>query len=328
MKAFITGITGQDGSYLAQLLLSKGYEVHGLIRRASYPNTRHLDAIFADSPTLPVLHYGDLTDGTALNQLLDEIQPDEVYNLAAQTFVHTAVALPKYTIGVNYIAVSMLLDAVRHCEAKRGKRIKVYQASSSEMFGSSPLPHDETTKFHPCNPYAVTKCAAHLLCQNYRESYGMFICAGIQYNHESPRRGDCFVVRKITKGLAQIKAGLQKELKLGNLDAQRDWGYAKDFVLAMWLMLQQDQPQDYIIGTGETHSVREVLAVAAKHLGMNWEEHVVLDQANLRPSDVIFPPADNSKARKMLGWAPSVTFEQLIQLMVEHDYDLAQRKGQ
>ncbi|MCL0041195.1 GDP-mannose 4,6-dehydratase [Dehalococcoidia bacterium] len=312
--ALITGITGQDGSYLAEFLLDKGYQVYGLIRRLSSPNFSRI-AHIANRITLLE---GDLTDQSSLGTALQTAQPDEVYNLAAQSFVATSWNQPSLTGDVTGLGAVRLLEAVRQfC-----KDAKVYQASSSEMFGAAEeSPQNEKTKFHPRSPYACAKVYAHYMAINYRESYGMFVCNGILFNHESPRRGIEFVSRKITYGVARIYHGLANELRLGNLDAKRDWGYAGDYVKAMWLMLQQEKPDDYVIATGQSHSVKELAELAFREVDLNWEDYVVVDQRFRRPADVEALCGDASKARRVLGWKPEVTFEQLVSMMVKADLE-------
>lgn len=310
-KALVTGISGQDGSYLAELLLSKGYEVHGIIRRSSSLTTQRIDHIFDQLH----LQYGDLSDGSALGLLLSKVRPDEVYNLAAQSHVRVSFDIPHYTADVGALGTLRLLEAVRiNCP-----EALVYNASSSEMFGSSPAPQNENTVFHPRSPYGCAKVFAHNICVNYREAYGMHISNGILFNHESPRRAETFVTRKITKGAARISLGMQNELLLGNLEAKRDWGHAKDYVEAMWLMLQQPKPDDYVIATGETHTIRELLDVAFNHVGIDWHKHVGIDPRYYRASEVDILQGDASKARRELGWEPKVRFKELIDEMVEHD---------
>jgi len=326
--ALITGITGQDGSYLAELLLSKGYEVHGIIRRASSFNTGRLDAIYLD-PHLEksrlTLHYGDLADASALARLLDAIQPEEVYNLAAQSHVRVSFDSPEYTTDITATGTVRLLEAIR----ATGIRSRFYQASSSEMFGlTHEAPQTETTPFHPRSPYGCAKVFSFWITVNYRESYGLYACNGILFNHESPRRGETFVTRKITRAVAHIRAGLQGKLYLGNLDAKRDWGYAKEYVEAMWLMLQQDKGDDYVIATNETHSVREFLEVAFSHAGLDWTEHVEIDPRYYRPAEVDLLIGDSSKAKCQLGWEPKTRFEQLARLMVDADIELLRRVRQ
>ena len=312
MKAFITGITGQDGSYLSELLLDKGYEVHGIIRRSSSFNTGRIDHIFDKLK----LHYGDLTDSGSLNKLVATIQPDEVYNLGAQSHVRTSFDIPEYTANADALGTLRLIDAVKtHTTAK------FYQASSSELYGSEPGPQNESTPFHPRSPYGVAKQFSFWTTVNYRESYGMFACNGILFNHESPRRGGTFVTKKITKGLVRIKRGLQKELLLGNLDAKRDWGFAKEYVEAMWLMLQQPTADDYVIATGETHTVREFLDEAADCLCMYWPAYVTIDPVYYRPAEVDVLLGDPSKAKRQLNWEAKVKFKELVRLMVDAELE-------
>jgi len=325
-RALITGITGQDGSYLAELLLAKGYEVHGLIRRSSSFNTTRIDHIYADpheqSPRL-LLHYGDLTDGAGLRQVLTKCRPDEVYNLGAQSHVRVSFDQPVYTAQVDAIGTLRLLEAIRDL----GLPTRFYQASSSEMYGKVvETPQTETTPFHPRSPYACAKVFAHWQTVNYREAYGMFACSGILFNHESPRRGETFVTRKITRAATRIREGLQQKLYLGNLDAQRDWGFAGDYAEAMWLMLQQDRPDDYVVATGETHSVRELLEEAFRRVGLDWEKHVEIDPRYYRPAEVDVLLGDAAKARERLGWAPRVTFRELVKRMVEADAEIAREE--
>jgi GDPmannose 4,6-dehydratase len=318
-KALITGITGQDGSYLAELLLGKGYEVHGIIRRASSFNTGRIDHLYTDPHLNGVrffLHYGDISDSTNLIKLLYRVQPDEVYHLAAQSHVRVSFDIPEYTGDVTGLGTVRILEAIR----ETGLKAKFYQASSSEMYGKvSESPQSETTPFYPRSPYAAAKVYAYWSTVNYRESYGLFACNGILFNHESPRRGETFVTRKITRAAARIKAGLQDKLYLGNLAAQRDWGYAKEYVEAMWLMLQQDQPDDYVVATGETHSVEEFLAEAFALSGLDWRAHVEIDPKYYRPTEVDLLVGDAGKARTMLGWKATTKFKDLVRLMVEAD---------
>jgi GDPmannose 4,6-dehydratase len=317
-KALITGITGQDGSYLAELLLEKGYEVYGVVRRSSSFNTERLEGIYQDPHVRDYrlrLVYGDLEDGSGIANLVKRIAPDELYNLGAQSHVRVSFDLAEYTMSTIALGTLRLLEAVREL----GSACRFYQASSSEMFGSSPPPQNEGTPFAPRSPYACAKVFAHQLCQNYRDAYGLHISCGILFNHESPRRGIPFVTRKITRAAARIKHGLDKKLFLGNLDAKRDWGYAKDYVEAMWLMLQQEQPGDYVIATGESHSVREVLDVAFGALGLDWTPYVEIDERYLRPTEVDHLCGDATLAREKLGWKPRVGFRELITMMVEHD---------
>jgi GDPmannose 4,6-dehydratase len=320
-KALITGITGQDGSYLADWLLEKGYEVHGIVRRASTENFERI-AHLAERISL---HQADLLDQLSLINVMKRVEPDEVYNLAAQSFVPTSWQQPVLTGEFTAMGVTRVLEAIRLLNP-RG--IRFYQASSSEMFGKAQeTPQRETTPFYPRSPYGVSKVYGHWITVNYRESYGMHCCSGILFNHESPRRGREFVTRKVTDGVARIKRGLQKELRLGNLDAQRDWGYAADYVKAMWMMLQQDPPGDYVIATGETHSVRDFVAAAFACVDLNWQDYVVLDPALVRPAEVDVLVGDASKARRQLGWQPTVTFKELVRFMVEADLSLVQRQA-
>jgi GDPmannose 4,6-dehydratase len=328
-RALITGITGQDGAYLSEFLLAKGYEVHGVLRRASLFNTDRIDHLYHD-PHLPgpalSLHYGDLSDGTALRRVLEKVQPDEVYNLAAQSHVKVSFDMPEYTADVVAIGALRLLDAIRDHIAHGGASMRYYQAGSSEMFGASPPPQSETTPFHPRSPYAVSKVAAHWYAINYREASGLFICNGILFNHESPRRGETFVTRKVTRAAARIKEGLQQKLYLGNLDVKRDWGFAGDYVEAMWLMLQQDKPDDYVVATGEMHSVRDFVVRAFNELGLDWQKHVEVDPRYFRPTEVDALQGDPSKARRVLGWQPKVGIAELTKMMVAHDLELARQE--
>ena len=318
-RALITGITGQDGSYLAELLLSKGYEVHGIIRRASTFNTHRLDHIYADphaDKAALKLHYGDLSDASALARLIGRIEPVEIYNLAAQSHVRVSFDSPEYTTDITATGAVRLLEAIR----ETGIRPRFYQASSSEMFGKvQEVPQRETTPFYPRSPYACAKAYAHWVTVNYRESYNLFACSGILFNHESPRRGETFVTRKITRAVAHIRHGLQDTLYLGNLDAKRDWGFAKEYVEAMWLMLQQEEPDDYVIATGETHSVQEFLEAAFQHAGLDWTRHVRIDPAYFRPAEVDLLIGDYSKAKRKLQWEPRTRFPELVSLMVDAD---------
>ncbi len=311
-KAFITGITGQDGSYLAELLLAKGYEVHGLVRRSSSFNTWRIDQVRGRI----ALHYGDLVDQNSLVRTLESVGPDEIYNLAAQSHVKVSFEMPEYTGNVTAMGVMRLIDAVREI----GLGARVYQAGSSEMFGLvQETPQTERTSFHPRSPYGCAKVYGHWIAVNYREGYGMHVSNGILFNHESPRRGENFVTRKITMGIAAIKQGRTKELRLGNLDAKRDWGFAGDYVEAMWRMLQQPEPDDYVIATGEAHSVREFLDEAFSHVGLEWQKYVVVDPKYFRPAEVDLLLGDPTKARKALGWTPKVDFKSLVRLMVDAD---------
>jgi GDPmannose 4,6-dehydratase len=328
-RALITGITGQDGSYLTEFLLDKGYEVHGIVRRASSFNTDRLDALYHD-PHLPgrplFLHYGDVADGTVLRRILERVQPVEVYNLAAQSHVKVSFEEPEYTADIVAVGTLRLLDSVADYIARTGNGVRFYQAGSSEMFGGSPPPQDEGTPFYPRSPYAVSKLAAHWFTVNYREAHGLFACNGILFNHESPRRGETFVTRKITRAIGRIKTGLQKKLFLGNLDARRDWGFAGDYVEAMWLMLQQQKPDDYVVATGEAHSVREFVKLAFSFAELDWEKFVEIDPKYFRATEVDFLHGNPAKAMKALGWKPKVTFEQLVRMMVEHDLGLAEQE--
>jgi GDPmannose 4,6-dehydratase len=317
-RALLTGLTGQDGSYLAELLLDKGYEVHGIIRRSSSFNTGRIEHLYRDpheEGTRLFSHYGDLADPVALTRLIYELQPHEIYNLGAQSHVRVSFDIPEYTFDVTGGGTLRLLEAIRESEVKT----RFYQASSSEIFGSSPPPQNEATPFHPRSPYAVAKVAAYWSTVNYRESYGMFAVNGILFNHESPRRGETFVTRKITRAVARIKAGLQDKLYMGNLDAERDWGYAPDFVEAMWLMLQAEEPDDYVVATEEKHSVHEALEIAFARVGIDPDRHVEIDPRYFRPAEVDSLLGDASKAREKLGWEPKVRFRELIELMVDAD---------
>jgi len=328
-KALITGITGQDGSYLAELLLSKGYQVHGIIRRSSTFTTDRIDHLYEDahSPNARLfLHYGDLTDGTGLRRILESVEPDEIYNLGAQSHVKVSFEQPEYTADVVATGTLRLLEAVRDYRKGAQSDVRIYQAGSSEMFGASPPPQNEKTPFYPRSPYAVGKVAAHWFAVNYREAYDMFICNGILFNHESPRRGETFVTRKITRAVGRIKMGLQDKLYLGNLDAKRDWGFAGDYVEAMWLMLQQDKPDDYVVATGEAHSVREFVEAAFEYAGLDWKKHVEIDPRYFRPTEVDYLQGDSSKAREKLGWRPRVSFAELVRMMVDHDMELARQE--
>jgi len=324
-KALITGITGQDGSYLAELLLGKGYEVHGIIRRSSSFNTGRIDHLYRDShitDTKLFLHYGDLSDSSMLTNLMYQIDPDEVYHLGAQSHVKVSFDMPEYTGDITGIGTVRILDALR----RSGRNPRFYQASSSEMFGSALPPQNEVTPFQPRSPYGAAKVYAYWLVKNYRDGYGLFACNGILFNHESPRRGETFVSRKITRAVARIKLGLQAKLYLGNLDAKRDWGYAKEYVEAMWLMLQQDQPNDYVIATGETHSVREFLDAAFGYLSLDWGQYVEIDPCYYRPTEVDVLCGDASYAREQLGWEPKVRFKELVRIMVDADMALERFK--
>src|SRR5437879_6282338 len=317
-RALVTGITGQDGSYLAELLIEKGYEVHGLIRRSSSINTRRIDHLYQDpheSDLRLILHYGDMSDATRLSRLINEVRPQEVYNLGAQSHVKVSFEAPEYTSDVDALGTLRLLEAIYHCDPS----IRLYQASTSELFGSAPPPQSETTPFHPRSPYGVSKAFAYWIVVNYREAYGMFASNGILFNHESPRRGETFVTRKITRAAAKIVAAHQDAVYLGTLDATRDWGYAPDYVRAMWMMLQQPKPMDLVFSTGEQHSVRDLAELAFSLVGPDWHKYVRIDRAYLRPAEVDTLLGDSSKARESLGWKPTVSFPQLVELMVEAD---------
>ncbi len=327
-KALITGITGQDGSYLAELLLSKGYEVHGLIRRSSTFNTRRIDHIYSD-PHLGggkvhlYLHYGDISIGETLLDIIYNVKPEEVYHLAAQSHVRVSFEMPEYTGEITGLGTTRILEAIR----KSGISTRFYQASSSEMFGAAKPPQNENTPFEPRSPYAAAKVYAYWLAKNYREGYNIFASNGILFNHESPRRGETFVTRKITRALAQIKAGKQNELFLGNLDAKRDWGYAAEYVEAMWKMLQLDKADDFVVGTGESHSVREFLDEAFGYAGMDWQQYVKIDPRYFRPTEVDYLLADPSRSQKLLDWKPKVKFHELVRIMVDADLELAGLKA-
>ena len=329
-RALITGITGQDGSYLAELLLGKGYEVHGIIRRSSSFNTERIDPIYKDRHDKGArlfLHYGDLSDPSSLIKILGETQPEEIYNLAAQSHVRVSFDIPEFTGDVTAIGTVRLLDAMRQVAPKA----RFYQASSSEMYGLvQAVPQNETTPFYPRSPYAAAKVYSHWITVNYRESYGLHASSGILFNHESPRRGETFVTRKITRAVARIKAGLQDKVYLGNLEAKRDWGYAPEYVEAMWRMLQQDKPDDYVVATGETHTVQEFLEVAFARAGLDSKKHVAFDKRYLRPAEVDLLIGDASKAKQKLGWEPKVKFKQLAEIMVDADIQLLaeERAGQ
>lgn len=328
-KALISGITGQDGSFLAEFLLAKGYEVHGIVRRASTFNTERLDSIYADPHERDArlfLHYGDVTDASGLRHIIETFQPDEIYNLAAQSHVRVSFDQPEYTADVVAIGTLRLLEAARDYVSNTGRQLRFYQAGSSEMFGAAKPPQNEATSFHPCSPYAASKVAAHWYAVNYREAYRLFICNGILFNHESERRGETFVTRKITRALGRIKLGLQNKLFLGNLDARRDWGYAGDYVEAMWMMLQASHPDDYVVATGEAHSVREFLDTAASILELDWKQFVETDPRYLRPTEVDYLLGDSAKIRNRLGWKPKLGFAELVRLMVDHDLELARQE--
>ena len=326
-KALVTGITGQDGSYLAELLLAKGYEVHGIIRRASTFNTERIDHLYQDPHINGVrlfLHYGDVSDATNLIKLLYRIQPQEIYHLAAQSHVRVSFDIPEYTRDVTGLGTIRILEAIR----ETGLKTKFYQASSSEMYGKvQEVPQRETTPFYPRSPYGAAKVYAYWLTVNYRESYGIFACNGILFNHESPRRGETFVTRKVTRAVARIKTGLEDKLYLGNLESKRDWGYAKEYVEAMWLMLQQDEPQDYVIATGETHSIHELLEEAFSYAGLDWRQHLEIDQRYYRPAEVDLLIGDSSKAKRKLGWEAKIKFRDLVRLMIDADMEAAKKEA-
>ena len=323
-RALITGITGQDGSYLAELLMEKGYQVHGIVRRSSSLNRGRIDHLFPDSETRHRLHYGDLTDASSVNRILRDVKPDEIYNLGAQSHVKVSFDVPEYTADTVAVGTLRLLEATREA----GIAPKFYQAGSSEMFGLvRETPQKETTPFYPRSPYAAAKVYAHWISVNYREAYGTFVCNGILFNHESPRRGEGFVTRKITRGVAAIKLGMADKLALGNLDAKRDWGYAKDYVEAMWLMLQQPAPDDYVVATGETHTVREFCELAFAEVGLDWSKHVVVDPMYFRPTEVELLLGDATKAKTKLGWTPKTRFKELVKLMVASDLEVMAREA-
>jgi GDPmannose 4,6-dehydratase len=326
-RALVTGVTGQDGSYLAELLLAKGYEVHGLIRRSSSFNTERLDPIYRDpheSGVRFLMHYADLSDSGSLVNLVRELEPDEIYHLGAQSHVKVSFEIPEYTADTTGMGTVRILEAIR----ASGVSTRFYQASSSEMFGSAPPPQSEATPFHPRSPYGVSKVFSYWMAVNYREAHGLHASNGILFNHESPRRGETFVTRKVTRAVARIKAGMQQKLYLGNLDSKRDWGYAPEYVEAMWLMLQQDKPDDYVIATGEAHTIREFCQLAFDRVGLDWEEHVEIDPRYYRPSEVDHLRGDATKAREQLGWEPKVTFESLVALMVDEDLRLLEDEVQ
>lgn len=328
--ALITGITGQDGSYLTELLLSKGYVVHGIIRRASTFNTGRIDHLVRDTherDTRLFLHFGDLADATVLRRILERVCPDEVYHLGAQSHVRVSFDEPEYTADVVALGTLRVLESVRDYAGRTGRSVKIYQAGSSEMFGAAAPPQGERTPFHPRSPYAIGKVAAHWFAVNYREAYGLFVTNGILFNHESPRRGETFVTRKITRAVGRIRLGLQEHLYLGNLDARRDWGFAGDYVEAMWRMLQQDQPDDFVVATGESHSVQQFVETAFLYAGLDWRRHVKIDPRYFRPAEVDALEGDPSKAHRMLGWRARVSFEELVRMMVDSDTELARREA-
>jgi GDPmannose 4,6-dehydratase len=327
--ALITGITGQDGSYLTEFLLNKGYMVHGIIRRSSTFNTSRIDHLYNDPHDLTgrlFLHYGDLADATGLRRILEQVQPDEVYNLAAQSHVKVSFEQPEYTADVVALGTLRLIEAMRDYMAHANRNVRFYQAGSSEMFGAALPPQHERTPFLPRSPYAASKVAAYHYAVNYRDAYDLFICNGILFNHESPRRGETFVTRKITRAVGRIVIGLQDKLYLGNLEAQRDWGFAGDYVEAMWLMLQQDQPDDYVVATGRTYSVQTFLETAFNYVNLNWEQYVEIDPRYFRPTEVDVLLGDATKADENLGWRPTTTFTELVTMMVEHDVNLARQE--
>src|SRR5581483_3702764 len=326
--ALITGITGQDGSYLTEFLLAKGYIVHGLIRRSSSFNTARIDHLYQDPHERRrrlILHYGDLTDSTALRRVIEAGQPDEIYNLGAQSHVKVSFEIPEYTADVDALGTLRLLDCVRDHVANTGREVRVYQSGSSEMFGAALPPQNETTPFYPRSPYAVSKVAAHWYAVNYREAYGLFIANGILFNHESPRRGETFVTRKITRAVARIKAGLQNKLYLGNLEARRDWGFAGDYVEAMWLILQHDVPNDFVVATGEAHSVEEFLDETFGYADLDWRKYVEIDPAYCRPTEADYLLGDATRIRETLGWRPRTNFRELVRMMVDADIQLAEQ---
>ena len=328
--ALITGVTGQDGSYLAEFLLKQGYQVHGVVRRSSSFATGRIDHLhqgFGGNDAPLQLHYGDLGDGTGLRRIIEQVRPDEVYNLAAQSHVRISFDQPEYTADVVGLGTLRLLEAIRDHNQRHDRKVRFYQAGSSEMFGEvAELPQRETTPFHPRSPYACAKCYAHWQTVNYREAYGLFACNGILFNHESPRRGENFVTRKITRSATRIKLGLQDKLSLGNLDAKRDWGFAGDYVEAMWLMLQQERPEDFVISTGETHTVREFLDLVFARVGLDPAKYVEFDPRFMRPAEVDVLIGDSAKARRALGWEPRVRFRELVDMMVDADLELAERE--
>lgn len=328
-KALVTGITGQDGSYLSSFLLSKGYEVHGILRRASTFNTDRIDHLYKDphDPNARMfLHYGDLTDGSSLRRILQKVSPDEVYNLGAQSHVKVSFEQAEYTADVVATGTLRLLEAMRDYIQTTGNIVKLYQAGSSEMFGAAKPPQDESTAFYPRSPYAAAKVAAYWYCVNYREAYGMFVSNGLLFNHESPMRGETFVTRKITRAVGRIKQGLQKKLYLGNLEARRDWGFAGDYVEAMWMMLQHSVADDFVVATGEAYSVKQFLEAAFGHVGLDWREHVEIDERYFRPTEVDYLMGDPSKAERAFGWKRKVMFPELVAMMVNHDLERAQQE--
>ena len=329
-KALITGVTGQDGSYLSEFLLGKGYQVHGVVRRASTFNTGRIDHLYKDAhdPDARLfLHYGDLTDGSSLRRILHKVEPDEIYNLGAQSHVKVSFDQAEYTADVVATGTLRLLEAFRDYCAVTGRNVRMYQAGSSEMFGAASPPQSETTAFYPRSPYAAAKVAAYWYCVNYREAYSLFIANGLLFNHESPLRGETFATRKITRAVGKISLGLQKKLYLGNLDARRDWGFAGDYVDAMWRMLQQEAPDDFVCATGKAFSVRDFVEAAFGHAGLNWKEYVEIDARYKRPTEVDFLRGDPSKAKRVLGWEPRVKFDELVRMMVDADMELARQEA-
>lgn len=328
-RALITGITGQDGSYLTELLLQEGYEVHGIIRRSSTFNTDRIDHIYRDphDPSAQMfLHYGDLTDGPGLRRIIEEVEPDEIYNLGAQSHVAVSFMQPEYTTDTDGLGTLRLLEAVRDFQKRTGRQPRFYQAGTSEMFGGSPAPQSEATPFYPKSPYAAAKVMAHHLVVNYRESYDLHASNGILFNHESERRGETFVTRKITRAATRIKLGLQEKLFLGNLDAKRDWGHAEDYVRAMWLILQQENPDDYVVATGESHSVRDFVEKVFARLDLDWQVYIAIDPRYFRPAEVDVLQGDSTKARERLGWEPRIAIDELVERMVAHDLELAKQE--
>jgi GDPmannose 4,6-dehydratase len=329
-KALITGITGQDGSYLSEFLLAKNYQVHGIVRRASTFNTGRIDHLYKDAhdPKARLfLHYGDLTDGSSLRRILHKVEPDEIYNLGAQSHVKVSFDQAEYTADVVATGTLRLLEAVRDYSALTGRHVRLYQAGSSEMFGAASPPQNESTAFYPRSPYAAAKIAAYWYCVNYREAYSLFICNGLLFNHESPLRGETFVTRKITRAVGKISMGLQDKLYLGNLDARRDWGFAGDYVDAMWRMLQQDSADDFVVATGKAYSVKDFVQAAFSHAGLNWKEFVEIDSRYMRPTEVDFLLGDASKANTQLEWKPQVEFDGLVRMMVDADIELARQES-
>lgn len=324
-KALITGVTGQDGSYLSEILLGKGYEVHGIMRRSSTSNTQRIDHISGDENKADqklILHFGDLADANTIRKLIYELEPDEIYNLGAQSHVRVSFDIPEYTANITGLGTLRILEAIRDFEKNTGKKVKLYQASSSEMFGSALPPQNEQTLFQPRSPYGISKVFAFHAAKNYRDAYGIFAVNGILFNHESPRRGETFVTKKITRAIARIVAGIDKKIYLGNLDAKRDWGYAPEYMEAAWLMMQKEKPDDYVIGTGESHSVKEFVETAFKCVGIsNWQDYVEIDQRYFRPTEVENLIADARKAEKELGWKPKVKFEELTKIMIKDDLE-------